>query len=223
MACGPTRFKTAVDKMWPILGAAAVVAGLLGSPKRLSEAGAGLLSPAEQKLLRRKTPAKVDDTPWTRADLPLVDEAQHLCAGVPATYGHVVVDEAQDLSPMALRMLARRAEGGSMTVLGDQAQATAVDAAGSWDAALAALTAALTSAGGPDVRLTELTVGYRVPAAILDVANRLLPEAAPGVTPARSVRPGGDPPLILAVRPATWPPPWPARSRPCGTGWAAWP
>jgi len=210
------RFKTALDKMWPTLSPAAVVAGLLGSPKRLGEAASELLSPAEQKLLRRKGTPKVDDTPWTAADLPLLDEAQHLCAGVPATYGHVVVDEAQDLSPMALRMLARRAEGGSMTVLGDLAQATAVDAAGSWDAALDALTAALpgnsdlaaadTGPGvrvpgvvGPAVRRTELTVGYRVPAAILDVANRLLPEAAPGVTPARSVRPGGDPPLVLTV------------------------
>ncbi len=208
-----TRFRTSLDKMWPTLSPAAVVAALLGSPKRMSEAAAGLLTPAEQKLLRRKGTPKVDDTPWTVADLPLLDEAQHLCAGVPATYGHVVVDEAQDLSPMALRMLARRAEGGSMTVLGDLAQATAVDAAGSWDAALDALTAALpgssdrAAAGtAPDVRApgvavrrTELTVGYRVPAAILDVANRLLPEAAPGVTPARSVRPGGDPPLVLPV------------------------
>ncbi len=209
------RFKAALDKMWPTLSPAAVVAGLLSSPKRLSEAASGLLGPAEQKLLRRKATPKVDDTPWTAADLPLLDEAQHLCAGVPATYGHVVVDEAQDLSPMALRMLARRAEGGSMTVLGDLAQATAVDAAGSWDAALTALTAALpgnsdlaaAEAGpgvrapgsAPAVRRTELTVGYRVPAAILDVANRLLPEAAPEVTPARSVRPGGDPPLVLAV------------------------
>ncbi|MDH4363363.1 MAG: AAA family ATPase, partial [Acidimicrobiia bacterium] len=192
-----SRFKAALDKMWPTLSPAAVVAGLLGSPKRLREAAAGLLSPAEQKLLRRKAAPKVDDTSWTAADLPLLDEAQHLCAGVPATYGHVVVDEAQDLSPLALRMLARRAEGGSMTVLGDLAQATAVDAAGSWDAALDALTATMGEAAR--VRRTELTVGYRVPAAILDVANRLLPEAAPEVTPARSVRPGGDPPFVLVV------------------------
>ena len=192
------QLRKALDKMWPTLSPAAVVAGLLGSPKRLSEAASGLLTPAEQKLLRRKGTPKVDDTPWTAADLPLLDEAQHLCAGVPATYGHVVVDEAQDLSPMALRMLARRAEGGSMTVLGDLAQATAIDAAGSWDAALAALTAVI-DADDAQVRRTELTVGYRVPAAILDVANRLLPEAAPEVTPARSVRPGGDPPLVLAV------------------------
>ncbi len=194
-----SRFKTALDKMWPTLSPAAVVAALMGSPKRLTEASAGLLSPADQKLLRRKGTPKVDDTPWTAADLPLLDEAQHLCAGVPATYGHVVVDEAQDLSAMALRMLARRTEGGSMTVLGDLAQATAVDAAGSWDAALDALTAAMDDGAAAQVRRTELTVGYRVPAAILDVANRLLPEAAPGVTPARSVRPGGDPPLVLAV------------------------
>ena len=124
-------------------------------------------------------------------------------AGVPATYGHVVIDEAQDLSPMALRMLARRAKAGSMTVLGDLAQATSPQAAGSWRVAIETLTGHLAETmSSPEpvaVRQAELTVGYRVPAAILDVANRLLVEAAPEVTPARSVRQGGDPPLILPV------------------------
>ena len=61
---------------------------------------------------------------WTAADLPLIDEAEALVKGGPRRFGHVVVDEAQDLSPMQLRMLARRARGQSMTVLGDLAQAT---------------------------------------------------------------------------------------------------
>ncbi|MEL7158042.1 MAG: ATP-binding domain-containing protein [Actinomycetota bacterium] len=196
-------FKRAVDKMWPTVAPAAVVKGLYTSPKRLAEAAAGLLTTDEQALLRRRGTTKIDDEPWTVGDLPLLDEAQWLCAGVPATYGHVVVDEAQDLSLMALRVVARRAERGSMTILGDLAQATTPEAPGSWDDALAVMTDHVVevSARGaaPDVRRCELTVGYRVPAAILDVANRLLPEAAPEVTPARSVRPGGDPPLVLPV------------------------
>jgi len=206
------KFKAAIDKMWPILNPVTVIRGLLRSPKRLNEAGEGLLSTAERKLLKRSPPPKPAGTPvkgrkaiepWSEGDLPLLDEAQWLIAGVPATYGHVVVDEAQDLSPMSLRMVARRAQKGSMTVLGDLAQATSPQAMGSWQAALAVMTdhVAETSAAEhrPTVRQTELTVGYRVPAAILDVANRLLPEAAPEVTPARSVRPGGDPPLVLSV------------------------
>ena len=190
-------FKAAVDKLWPTLGAPAVVRGILGSPRRLSAAADGVLDPDEQRLLRRRTAGKAADEPWTEADLALLDEAEARCVGVPARYGHVVVDEAQDLSAMALRMVGRRAEGGSMTVLGDLAQATAPQAVGSWPAAVDALTAAV--GRQPVVRHAELTVGYRVPAAILDLANRLLPHAAPGVTPARSVRPGGEPPLVLAV------------------------
>ncbi|MEM9889286.1 MAG: ATP-binding domain-containing protein [Actinomycetota bacterium] len=196
-------FKKAVDKMWPTVAPAALVKSLFTSPKRLAEAAEGILTAEEQRLLKRRGTSKIDDEPWTVADLPLLDEAQWLCAGVPATYGHVVVDEAQDLSLMALRMVARRAEKGSMTVLGDLAQATTPQAPGSWDRAVGVMRDHMAEVSArdesPDVRLCELTVGYRVPAAILEVANRLLPEAAPDVTPARSVRPGGDPPLFLEV------------------------
>ncbi len=200
---GDATFRKAVDKLWPALNPAAVVRGLYTSPKRLSEAAVGILDADEQKLLRRKGASKLDDEPWSAGDLPLLDEAQWHCGGVPATYGHVVVDEAQDLSLMALRMVARRAERGSMTVLGDLAQATTPQAPGSWSRALDVVRRHLIEVSArdeaPEVRLCELTVGYRVPAAILDVANRLLPEAAPEVTPARSIRPGGDPPLVVRV------------------------
>ncbi|MEM7341644.1 MAG: ATP-binding domain-containing protein [Actinomycetota bacterium] len=196
---------TAINKMWPTIQPAALVEGLYRSPKRLAAAAAGVLDADGQALLKRAAAKKGDDAPWTTADIPLLDEAQWLCAGVPATYGHVVVDEAQDLSPMALRMLARRADGGSMTVLGDLAQATAPGATASWTRAVEIVGDHRAEVTGRDhgmqIRQAELTVGYRVPAAILDVANRLLPEAAPEVTPARSVRPGGDPPLVLDVAP----------------------
>jgi DNA helicase IV len=193
---GDAGFKTAIDKLWPNLSAPAIVRGLLGSPRRLARAAAGVLDGDEQKLLKRASAKKVADEQWTAADLPLLDEAEARCAGVPGRYGHVVVDEAQDLSAMALRMVGRRADGGSMTVLGDLAQATTPGALGSWEAAVDQL-----RLGSPDVTVhqAELTVGYRVPSAILDLANKLLPYAAPTVTPARSVRPGGEPPLMLPV------------------------
>ena len=200
---GDSAFKTAIDKMWPTLAPAAIVRGLYSSPKRLAEAADGVLTADERALLRRTATKKPNDEEWTLGDVALLDEAQYLITGVPATYGHVVVDEAQDLSPMALRMLARRTERGSMTVLGDLAQATTPQATGSWTMAVDVLTEQLAeidqSGQEPVVTTAELTVGYRVPAAILDVANRLLPEAAPDVTPARSVRAGGDPPLVLSV------------------------
>ena len=61
---------------------------------------------------------------WSDGDVPLLDEARALLDAPPRAYGHVIVDEAQDLTPMQLRMVARRARDGSLTILGDVAQAT---------------------------------------------------------------------------------------------------
>ncbi len=191
-------FKKLLDRMWPTMSAPVVVRELFSSPKRLAAAAEGLIDSESQALLKRTASKKLAAERWTSADIPLLDEATFLTAGSRANYGHVVVDEAQDQSPMALRMLGRRARNGSMTILGDLAQATAPGAARSWNDALVALGADQASA---TPRVCELTVGYRVPASILDVANRLLAEAAPDVTPARSVRPGGAPPLVLRTTP----------------------
>jgi hypothetical protein len=101
-------------------------------------------------------------------------------------YLHVILDEAQDLSPMECRMIARRAEYASMTVVGDLGQATHPLAAGSWPRLLTRL-------GRHEARTLELHTGYRVPGVIADYAARVL---APGVEPTRSYRPGGT----LSVR-----------------------
>jgi len=185
-------FKKDLDRMWPTFSPVAVIRDLLGSPTKRRAAAGGLLEADELSLLHRTIAKKASDEPWTAADLPLLDEATDVAIGVLPAYGHVVVDEAQDHGPMALRMLGRRAKNHSMTVLGDLAQATAPGAMIDWSEASRHLCGSI---DGAVVR--ELTVGYRVPAAILDVANRLLPEAAPGVTPARSIRPGGEPPRRL--------------------------
>lgn len=96
-------------------------------------------------------------------------------------YLHVILDEAQDLSPMECRMIARRAEFASMTIVGDLGQATHPLAAEDWAQLLSRL-------GKREVRTLELHTGYRVPEVIADYANRAL---APGITPTRSYRPGG--------------------------------
>jgi DNA helicase IV len=94
---------------------------------------------------------------------------------------------------MQLRMIARRAHRHSMTILGDLAQATGPASPTSWEATLAHL-------GGPEnAQPAELTMGYRLPGAFLALANRLLPIAAPGVNPSRSVRADGDPPDAHAL------------------------
>jgi hypothetical protein len=101
-------------------------------------------------------------------------------------YLHVILDEAQDLSPMECRMIARRAEYASMTIVGDLGQATHPLAVGSWRQLLTRL-------GKREARTLELNTGYRVPQTIADYAARVLD---PGIAPTRSYRPGG----VLSVR-----------------------
>ena len=189
-------WQRALDRMWPPLNAATLVRRLLTNRNALRTAAGGLLDAGERALLGRPATPRVTDEPWTLDDLALLDEAEALLVGPPPAYGHVVVDEAQDLSAMGLRALARRSHARSMTVLGDLAQATAPGAQSSWDEVVAHL-------GSPATAWrTDLDLGYRVPAAIVDVANRLLAEAAPGITPCRSVRLDGRPPRFVAVEPA---------------------
>ena len=184
-----------LDAVWPAVSGTALARRLLTSRTTLAGAAAGLLDDAEQRLLLRRGAKRIAEEPWTDAELVLVDECKALAEGVARTYGHVVVDEAQDLSALALRALARRCPSGSLTVLGDLAQATAPGAQRSWEEALAHLGVPAST----PAELAELTLGYRVPASVLDWANLLLAEAAPDVTPARSVRTGGAPPEVHAV------------------------
>jgi DNA helicase IV len=183
----------ALDRIWPSLRAPALVRNLLTSRTALAAAADGTLSAPEQATVRRPPGRRAADEPWTVADLGLLDEAEAAITGPPRRYGHIVVDEAQDLSAMGLRALARRSRDASMTVLGDLAQATAPAAQESWEAAIAHL------GGPPTAQRADLDIGYRVPASIMDMANGLLAEAAPGVTPCRSVRPGGRPPALVRV------------------------
>ena len=185
--------RAALDGIWRPVNPTSVVRRLLTSRAGLSRAAGGILEPPEQEAVLRRAAGKGRPDPWTAADLPLLDEAEAFVKGDARRFGHVVVDEAQDLSAMALRMVARRAVGSSLTILGDLAQATGPGASRSWTDALAHL-------GEPEqVRTAELTIGYRLPAAILDYANRLLPEAAPHVTAAVSAREEGEPPQLHRV------------------------
>jgi DNA helicase IV len=187
-------------RVWPSLSAGALVKRVLTGRTALSRAAAGVLGPDEQALILRKGGRRLDDEPWTVAELVLVDEAEALLNGVARTYGHVVVDEAQDLSAMELRAVARRCPSRSMTVLGDLAQATAPGAQGAWEEVVGLLAPSGSGSGAAGVAeasIEELELGYRVPAPIIDVANRLLPAYAPGVRPARSVRVEGRPPVVV--------------------------
>jgi DNA helicase IV len=181
-----------LNRIWPAQSPVAVVRGVFSKQALRRTAAGGLLSAGEQALLARSAAKAVSDEPWSPADLALLDEARAYLSGPPRRYGHVVVDEAQDLSPMALRMVARRSiDGRSFTILGDLAQATAPAAPIDWDVTLAAL-------GRPaGSRIEELSVGYRVPGEIMALANQVLAATSPALRPTTSVRSSGRPPVFL--------------------------
>jgi DNA helicase IV len=170
-----------VDRAWPKVAAKRLVFGLLSSAAELARHASGLLSEAEQEAIAWSPPPRGPGSArWSRADLVLIDEAADLIQRTPSL-AHVVVDEAQDLSPMECRAIGRRCATGSATVLGDIAQGTTPWAATSWPVLLGHL-------GKPEASVRELEVGYRVPRQILDYASRLLPSIAPGLRPAVSLR-----------------------------------
>ena len=181
---------TVLDRMWPTTSPAALVRRLF--TRGGSSPAVGPLDAAELALLARPAARARRDEAWTAADLPLLDEAAALVGGSPRVYGHVVVDEAQDLSPMALRMVRRRSrDGRSFTVLGDLAQATAPGATADWRRAIEAL------GDPPGATVESLTVGYRVPASIMETASAYLAASAPHLERTRSVRVDGDAPRIV--------------------------
>ncbi|MEU2285925.1 AAA family ATPase [Streptomyces sp. NPDC013178] len=174
-----------VDAVWPRVRPEEVLAGLLSDREGLARAADGSLTGEEQEaLLWSRPPRSTRSARWTSADLVLLDEVAGLL-GHPEGYGHVVVDEAQDLSPMECRAIARRVPFGSLTVLGDLAQGTTPWSAQSWRTLMSHL-------GKPDAAVVPLTTGFRVPGAVLDLANRLLARLDTDVPPARSLRGDGE-------------------------------
>ena len=191
----------ALERMWPVLTPAELLNDLFGSRGLLRSAGSGRLKDSEWPLLFRERSHVPNEVVFPADDVPLLDEAlellgprpKHREADAVRTFGHIVVDEAQDLSPMELRMLDRRSLNGSMTIVGDIAQATGAWPHESWESVLEYL---------PDrrpPRRADLTIGYRVPGPIMELAAKMLLLAAPGIAPPQSIRHTGEPPLILGV------------------------
>lgn len=173
-----------LDHVWPELTPEGLVFSLLSNRSVLAAAADGVLTPEEQELLCwSRSPRSVKAARWSAADALLIDEAWGLIDRIPS-YGHIVIDEAQDLSPMQCRALARRSEHGSLTVLGDLAQGTAPWAATDWPDTLSHL-------GRPSATVVALTTGFRVPAAVVELANRLLPSLGVAVPEAVSLRRDG--------------------------------
>jgi len=170
-----------LDAVWPRLTPEQVLFRVLADADHLAAAADGLFTPAEQATLRWTKPYRsAKSAKWSAADAVLLDELADLIDRTPSL-SHIMVDEAQDLSPMQCRALGRRCVTGSVTVLGDIAQGTSAWAADDWPTLL-------THLGKPDTRLAVLDRGFRVPMQIIEYAARLLPTIAPGLAAPTSVR-----------------------------------
>ncbi len=204
-----TEVREALLWMWPLLTPARLLHDLYGSRALVRSAAGSKLDQSEREALYRPWAEGKDASTvvWTVDDVPVLDEAYELLGPMPKkkseggdrdrdkvrTYGHIVVDEAQDLSPMQLRMLTRRSLNGSMTIVGDIAQSTGAWPHNDWQEILDHL---------PDrkePRRSELTVGYRIPKPSMDLASKVLAKAAPDLRPPESVRSEGDEPLFVSV------------------------
>ncbi|MGI9621984.1 MAG: HelD family protein [Acidimicrobiales bacterium] len=197
------ELRKALEWMWPVLTPEHLLHDLYGSHALLHSASQKHLSRRERMFLHRPRTNHVSEVVWTAHDVPLLDEARAVLGPRPGrkaedelrTYGHIVVDEAQDLSPMQLRMLKRRSLNGSMTLVGDIAQATGAWAHDNWESVLQDLPQR------KPPRFAELTVGYRLPQPTMDVAARVLRAAVPGLSPPTAVRRDGIPPRFVRADP----------------------
>ncbi|MEV6566404.1 HelD family protein [Streptomyces kronopolitis] len=187
--------KATVKAVWPPVDPAKLVLRLLGDAEFLAGQAEGILTPEEQKTILWAKPARsVKSAKWSSADAVLIDEAMDVVTRTHSL-GHVVLDEAQDLSPMQYRAVGRRCTTGSATILGDIAQGTTPWATDTWQEALRHL-------GKPGAAVEELTQGFRVPRTVISYASRLLPAIAPDLTEATSIRESAGDFEIRTVEPA---------------------
>jgi DNA helicase IV len=199
------QFRALMFTIWPSLAPHELLHDLFGSKALLRSAGKNLFTEEEIESLHRPRAESLAQARFSDADAALLDEARHLLGPKPRkggvleegdeieTYGHIIVDEVQDLTPMQLRMVARRSLNGAMTVVGDIAQATGPFAPSDWRDVLNLLPK------NRDAKVAELSVGYRIPRQIMDFAGRLLATAAPNQTPPTAVRDGEFEPRLVKV------------------------
>jgi DNA helicase IV len=190
------EIRASLERMWPLLTPAELLHDLFGSKALLKLAASKHLQEHEYLALHRQRLDDVTRVRWTDNDVALLDEARNYLGSKPTrnpaqngqdpdeirTYGHIVVDEVQDLTPMQLRMVSRRSLNGSMTVVGDIAQATGALAPNDWEDVLRHL---------PDQkpsRVIGLSVGYRIPSQIMALANQVMLAATPTLRAPTSVR-----------------------------------
>lgn len=189
--------KDVLDSVWPRVFPEQVLHRLLSDADFLAAAAPDLTDDERTALQWPKAPRGWKSAKWSFADTVLLDELEDLIERRTGSLGHLVLDEAQDLSAMQLRALGRRCRTGSATVLGDLAQATTPWAAGSWERVLGHLDKG-------DGVTVELDRGFRVPEQIIGFAAKLLPEIAPTLGVPTGVRTVADALKIVPAEASTF-------------------
>ncbi|MEC7714513.1 MAG: UvrD-helicase domain-containing protein, partial [Actinomycetota bacterium] len=195
------EIRETMEWMWPTLTPEHLIHDLFGSKALLKSAARNIFAEAEILKLYRERSGHASLVIWTKEDAPILDEAQaalgprsgHKEEDAIRTFGHIVVDEAQDLSPMEIRMLDRRSLNGSFTLVGDMAQATGAWAKDDWNEILNGLSSL------KEPRFSYLTVGYRLPQPTMDVASRVLVGTQYESTTPNAVREHGEEPKFIKV------------------------
>ncbi|MFJ2033258.1 HelD family protein [Streptosporangium sp. NPDC087985] len=182
-----SRVASLINAIWPATNAETVLRRTLNDPDLIGLAAPGLLTAEERAAVVRPRTARGAEEPWTLDDLVCLEELRHLLSGARLRrYRHIVVDEAQDLTPMQARSLARRCPSGSMTVLGDLAQTTGARQYDVWERLAVLLS------GGDGWHMAELAVGYRVPDEVMRFAAPLAATVSLSTAVPRSVRPADE-------------------------------
>jgi hypothetical protein len=171
------EIRTALERMWPVLTPAQLLHDLFGSKALLKLAATGVLTTEETMSLYRPrattsrtfagpTTTRHSSTRRATSSGRAAPQGPQRGAGGHPHVRHIVIDEVQDLTPMQLRMASRRSLNGSMTVVGDIAQATGALAPDDWADVLAHLPVQRPS------RVIGLSVGYRIPTGSWSSRNR---------------------------------------------------
>ena len=199
------EFRALMFRIWPSLAPAELLHDLFGSKALLRSAAEGIIDETDALSLHRPRAESLAAATFSDADVALLDEARDLLGPRPrrggvldeaddiATFGHIIVDEAQDLTPMQLRMVARRSLNGAMTVVGDLAQATGPFAPNDWSELVRVLSPK------KDAKIVDLTVGYRIPRQIMELASGVVKAALPTAIVPTAVREGDTAPRIVRV------------------------
>ena len=180
------------ERMWPSLSPASFLRDFYASQSRIVNAAKDMdFQVKELMLLERKPASQIAKEAWTVADVALLDFLEnHIHGTDPSTqFDYIIVDEAQDMTPMQLESIRRRSASGDILLMGDLAQATGPWIYSSWNAIADYV-------NKPIERMDELEFGYRVPKQVFAYASKVLSHINPGLRIPRIVRDVAQSPVV---------------------------